>query len=338
MNFVEDFLATADLAEAPVLLREFHPAASVLLTPRYVDSRHVVMVLLDRSGNARLIAKVVRRPGDQSTLAEEARVLGALARLDRSAIRAPRLLAFAQHRNHWMLLETASPGRTLTHKLARRRPAHYWRIVDAWLGGLPATGATTATDHWFERQVVVPFSLARDVLGPGTPDHRLISATQRVLSSLVGAALPAPIEHGDLSHPNLLVSREDELSVIDWESGRLAGLAGGDAAVFLAFLSFAVHRAHGVEAEAACYGRDFLADGGVGRRWLAEYLERACIDTRWLDLVLLATWSRYAVQVFPRMAVARASTCPGAADFATRIFQNGRALRLWRMTAERVVG
>src|SRR5450432_2687022 len=75
MNLVEDYLANGDLSDAPVLLREFRPAGSVLVTPRYPDSRHVVILLLDESGDPRVVGKVVRRPDDRSTLALEADVL-----------------------------------------------------------------------------------------------------------------------------------------------------------------------------------------------------------------------------------------------------------------------
>lgn len=344
MNLVEDYLANGDLSDSPVLLREFRPSGSVLVTPRYPDSRHVVILLLDESGDPRVVGKVVRRPDDRSTLALEAEVLQGLGAGAKQITGVPRFLGFADHKDHWMLLETAISGQPLTHRDVRRHPARAWRMVDEWICSLPVESTTAECDGWFDDQIASPVRIARAVLQPSRLEHQLFRSTLDLLPELVDADLPVPIEHGDLSHPNLLVSRGGSivrrrrtLSVIDWETGRAAGLVGADAAVFLAFVAFAVDNAHGPEAEAASYGREFLREDGRGRLRLVRHLERRGVDPGLVDLILLATWSRYALSVFSRMSPGEQPQGePDRLRFAREAFRAGRPLRLWQLTLERL--
>ena len=107
----------------------------------------------------------------------------------------------------------------------------------------------------------------------------------------------------------------------------------------LAFLGFARDRAHGVEAEAASYGQRFLSPDGLGRQSLRTHLAGQNVDPKWLDLLLLATWARYSLQVFTRLAPpGESDPDDGRVDLARSIFRTGRPFRLWRMTLEHVVG
>lgn len=336
MTLLEDYLRHADLSTAPVMLREFRPAGSLLVTPRYADSRHVIALLLDGSSMPRVVGKIVRRPDDKSTLATEFEVLQRLAALSNDARTAPRPLAFVQHRQHWMLIETAVNGEILTHRRIEKAPERSWLIVDRWLRNLPITG-DTATTRWFDDQITRPLTAATAALGATTAERRLFAATKRLLRELTTAPLPMPVEHGDLSHPNLLLSR-GRLGIVDWETGRVSGLPGADAAVFLAFSGFARDRAHGVESEAASYRRHFLSPDGVGRQSLRDHLARQDIDPKWLDLILLATWTRYSLQVFTRLTPRGESDPEDRIAVAAEIFRTGRPLRLWRMTLEHVTG
>jgi aminoglycoside phosphotransferase len=338
VNLLEDYLAHADLSTAPVLLREFRPAGALLVTPRYNDSRHVVVLLLDPSANPRIVGKIVRRPHDRSTLATEFDVLERLAAQSADVRTAPRPLAFVQHRDHWMLVETAVTGVVLTHRRMKKSPQRVWRLVDDWLCGLPSVTTTAESERWFDEQIANPMRLATSTLHATADERRLFAATKRALRELTAADLPMPLEHGDLSHPNLLLSEHDRLAVVDWETGRVSGLAGADAAVFLAFLSFSLDGAHGVEAEAQCYGRSFLRPNGAGRLRLRDHLERQAVDPKWLDLILLATWARYALQVFPRLAPRGEADPDDRIKLAGELFRSGRPLRLWRMTLDYLAG
>jgi aminoglycoside phosphotransferase (APT) family kinase protein len=335
MNLLEDYLRQADLSTAPVMLREFRPAGSLLVTPRYEDSRHVIALLLDSSSQPRIVGKIVRRPDDRSTLATEFEVLQKLATLSADARTAPRPLAFVQHHGHWMLIETAVNGVILTHRRVRKAPTRSWSIVDRWLRSLPITG-NTSTTRWFNDQITAPLNVAVSMLRATQAERRMFAATKRILRPLTSASLPMPLEHGDLSHPNLLLSR-GRLGVVDWETGRVHGVPGADAAVFLAFMAFARDGAHGLEPEAAAYGRHFLSQDGQGRQLLKGHLERAEIDPKWLDLILLATWTRYALHVFPRLAPRGETDPEDRIDLARQLFRGGRSLRLWRMTLEHIV-
>jgi hypothetical protein len=105
VNVVEDFLAAAQL---PPGLSAFQPSGTVLLSSPRVTSGYATALLLDSSGEPRLVAKVSRRPLGRERLAAEYELLLLLA--GRSAGVAPLPLALEEHRGHWLLLETAVHG------------------------------------------------------------------------------------------------------------------------------------------------------------------------------------------------------------------------------------
>ena len=54
----------------------------------------------------------------------------------------------------------------------------------------------------------------------------LVERTLDALRPLRDAGLPLVLEHGDTSHPNLLLRRFGDLAVVDWELANPDGLPG----------------------------------------------------------------------------------------------------------------
>jgi Phosphotransferase enzyme family len=338
VNLVERFLATDDGARA---VNGWRPAGSIVLTPRFPDSRHVVVLLLDQAARPHIVGKVVRASGDPSTLDREADVLAAIGAGHSARIPPafPRLLALKWMGGHRLMLQTAVPGTPVTHRDARRNPERLWRNVEIWMNRLPQEPVSAANHDWLETYILNDVALARRTLvevGGMTPQIEQSMGLAIACVEALRAAVPHLVaEHGDLSHPNLMRSR-DGLAVVDWETGEPVGLPGIDSATFLAFLEFAQARAHGVNAEAIVYQREMLAPAGRGRRRMIEHLDRKGTDSGLIDHILVTTWAKAALSVFSRLLTGPKRRNDSVRDRAVARFLGGRPFRLWQATQERL--
>jgi aminoglycoside phosphotransferase len=335
VNLVEQFLTSEAGRSAVSVMSAFTAAGSVVITPRYPDSRHVVVLVVDAAGRARVVGKVVRSTDDTSTLGHEATLLGSL---DGSSVppgSVPRLLAFENLGGHWVLVQTALRGRAVTHADARSDPDRWWGRVADWLGALPV-GPPPQPAAWVDDYLGVALSFAESVLDPTPKERAAFVATEHFLSQFAQAGFRTVVEHGDLSHPNVLWSRRG-IAVVDWETGHRAGVVGADAAVFLSFLEFAKAGVHGKEGEAQVYAERLLRPGAPARERLVGYLAGQQVGEQWVDHVLLAAWSRISLAVFPRL-LSGPSGDRGreGMDLPRRLFRASRSTLLWNLTLERL--
>jgi hypothetical protein len=212
----------------------------ILLTPRFPASAHVVLLLLV-GGNVRLVAKIARLAGDEGPR-HEGRILEALAEAGIPAGAAPRFVVASEVAGHAVLVEEALQGRPLDRRLVRTDPARWIGAAVAWLANLPR--GTPGTSANLDELVREPLERVRDA----RPDDRdlgtLVERTLAALAPLESPALPAVFEHGDLSHPNLLVRHDGGLGVLDWELARRDGLPLHDLCFYLEYVA----RATGGEA------------------------------------------------------------------------------------------
>jgi aminoglycoside phosphotransferase len=339
VNLVEQVLLTP---AGNAAVDGFRPAGSIVLTPRFPDSRHVVVLLLDLRGKVRVVAKIVRAPEDPSTLDQEASVLGALARLaarrPQLARSVPRLLALDWVKGHRVMLQSAVTGRPVTHLDARRRGERWWRITQDWLDELRVEPGAGPGVDWLDSYIGARINLAAVSMRSRTsafPDlHRAMGLTATLALELRSAAPFAVVEHGDLSHPNVLASKSG-LSVVDWETGHAEGLIGVDAAVFLTFLEFARASAHGVEKEVAVYAETMLDPAGPARARLARHLADRDVNPEFIDHVLAVAWGRVALGVFPRLLAGPQSLNLAAEARAAQLFTESRPFQLWMMSLNR---
>lgn len=335
MNLVEDFLANADLSDLPAVLSTFQPTGTLLLSPRRDTSRYATALLLDASGRVSIVAKIVRRPHHQERLVAEFEMLRLLASRLADPPIAPLPLALAEHRGHWLLLETAVDGTPLSgHRLARS-PRRMWQRVDDWLLGLSSRTATVG-EAWHAEQISNPMRRIEHALPATSEERRLFALTESLTHELAGVSMPAPIEHGDLFKTHLTALPSRRLAAIDWELGRAEGLIGADAATFLIDVFRAPTGGLAGDATALAYARHFLDAGGVARQWMQEHLERQGVERRWVDHILLATLARRALHVWePVVSETSAAPAPQR-DHARQLFRGFWSLRLWRMTLEQM--
>jgi len=208
----------------------------VFITPRFRESRHVVILLLSpESGRPVLVAKLPRLTACDRALAREAYNLRALenvqSELDEGSV--PALVAFEEDGQYPLLLETALCGEPISPVAIRRNRSGTVTAASRWLEQLGAATRSQADGTWYERLVTAPLHalLARAADGQV---RELVGETLALAETLRAARMQLVFEHGDFGHPNLLLRAGGQLSVLDWERGDPAGLPAQDLFFFLA--------------------------------------------------------------------------------------------------------
>lgn len=277
----------------------------VAVTPRFRASAHVVfMALADGSPDPVLVAKVSRLPGGADTLLREAENLRAVQAARAGGFDSvPRLVAEDDVADSRLLVETGLAGRVLSAAMVRRRPQACAEALLAWLTELhSATLRVPADDDdVFDRLVVQPLRDLARWLPPGSGADVLVALTAELVRPLRELAVPLVMEHGDLSAPNILVSRSGELGVVDWELAQPRGLPAQDLYFGLTYLAFArAGAARPAEYLAAFHGAFFGPDA-----WAAPYVERYAASLRLpreaLVPLFVACWGRYVARRAARL-------------------------------------
>ena len=305
-------LAAFGVAERP---------ACVMLTPRFGTSRHVVaLVLATETGRPALVAKLPRLAGDGGALSREAAGLSAVRRALGETSSVPRLIAHLTDRPHPLLVETAIDGRPLSPaEIARDRDGCLEPAV-GWLERVARTSAREPgpedDEARFRALIEAPLLALAAGEAADAPPAALVEQTLEALAPLRDAGLPLVLEHGDTSHPNLLLRRFGDLAVVDWELANPDGLPGHDLAFFLVYAAGAARRRD--EAETARRLHDaFFGSEPWAWRWWARYLQTLDLDPELGGRLWLASCAR-AVAVGAK----RGHGLRGAA--------NVRQLPLWR--------
>jgi hypothetical protein len=112
------------------------------------------------------------------------------------------------------------------------------------------------------------------------------------------------IEHGDLSHPNLLVLDEGpppRIGVVDWELGEPHGLPLLDLLFFLGYVAFAERRLRTPSEHADAIEAAFCGPTAWAATAAALAAEEAGIDRALLGPLLVATWTRALARLLGRL-------------------------------------
>ncbi len=292
--------------------------ASLLVTPRFQASAHVVaLVVPPDADRPTLVVKVHRLAGSTQTLDAEATCLGLLAaREPGGTAGVPRLIAHAPIGGHAAIVETALSGRPLDPIAVRRDRPGAIRDVGAWARTLHVSEPSSPGDDRWSRLIVPSLAMLDAVLADEQTDRETVSRARDLVAPLMSAGLPVAIEHGDLSHPNLL--RLDGsgggggggggaggIGAIDWELGEPAGYPLVDFLFFLGYVAGATGgkgRASTAEEHARRIGTAFF-DGDQWALGAAEaYADAAGIDRALVRPLLGATWTRALARLSGRLA------------------------------------
>jgi len=286
-------------------------STSVLVTPRFPTSRHVVaLVVPDGERDPALVVKIPRLAEDTGGVEHEAEVLRSLEGVPG----VPRALALARAHGRCGLVETAVRGVPLNPRAVRHDAEASVRTVRAWLERLP----TAAPDREAaERLIGRPLAAAESL------EPRLVERTLAAVAPLAGSEFPLVLEHGDVSHPNLVLQPDGSLAVIDWELAEPRGLPLNDLCFFLAYVAACRDGADSADAVATSFLRAFVGRDAWGGRIVLEEARRLGLPSGLVEPLFLAVWARDAAR-FP----ARAGLGAGS--------QESRPHVRWRLAVEHV--
>lgn len=305
---------------------------SILLTPRFPTSRHVVaLVFAPGSREPKLVVKVPRQPGDNASVRNEASVLrGLMSAGGGSATGVPEVVGSKDVGPYTVLVETALTGTPLDPRLVA---ADLQRAVAAgveFVRMLPLTAAENT--HWYERTVTSPLEALAALTGKQTAMAALMDRTHKLLAPLRKERLPAVVEHGDLSHPNLFLKHNDGLQVVDWERSRTDGIPGHDLVFYLQYLSESSEGAFSREEQLAAFEKAF-GRGGWALEPLLAHLEVRGVDAALVELLVAATWVRSAATLALRLEGENSMSAGSTAVQAA--VESDRDFWLWRHVVER---
>jgi hypothetical protein len=312
---------------------------TVLLTPRFVTSRHLV-ALVSRPGDSRplVVAKIPRRPGDNQGVHHEAATLRRLTELARAPLPGvPLLLGTVDVGGHTLLVETAVQGTPLDPPAVRLDRERAVRAGAAFVGELPVVRPAEDNRDWYGPALVEPLDALAELVPMGGETARLCARTHAVLQPLRDAALPAVFEHGDLSDPNLFLGPDGELQVIDWERATASGVPAHDLLFFLQFVAEATRGATERPAQLAAFDDAFVGPGAWTRPVLLEHLRARGIDPELLPLLVLATWARASATLVPRLVPdSELGAAAPSAEALAAALSHDRDVALWRHALTRV--
>ena len=311
---------------------EVQDLSFVLLTPRFRTSRHAVSLLVPRgSTEPTLVAKRPRLADDLQGIAREASVIGAVEASPGSAGTIPRVVAFEPSAPQPVLVETALAGETITPAMLRGSPSTYVEAIVSWLARLP-TAPAGSDPSWYERLVERPLELFADAFPAEAEESRLVDRTLSLVEPIRNTSFPLVVEHGDLSHPNLIRLRDGRVGVLDWELGEERGLPLHDLCFFLAYVAFATRQARETTELVTAFDEAFIGQDAWAAPTLRAYADRLGLHANVLLPLFVCCWARYTSRL-----VTRAEGEPGREKQnvdTSRWLRGNRYYALWKRAVE----
>jgi hypothetical protein len=301
----------------------------VVLTPRFRNSSHVVFLLLPEAGSG-LVAKVCRQRGPCEKLDLEARNLRAVQALLGGVESIPRAVAFDSRDDHMILMQTALPGRAMDRATVRRRGPQCCEGVLDWLIDIQMAAPTTPGPDGFERLIGADLAHLQ-ALFPA--DRELLDKTRSLVAPLSGIGFPLVLEHGDLSHPNLLLGPGERVGVIDWEQAELRGLPAVDLFFFLAYVARAMGQARSTGEALRAIDQAFFGPRSWARPYAHRYAERLGLPTEALTPLFIACWLRQVAGLARKVASGGEDPGSRGQAFLDWLHSNWR-FAVWRHAVE----
>ncbi|MCZ7539848.1 MAG: aminoglycoside phosphotransferase family protein [Anaerolineae bacterium] len=201
-----------------------------------------------------------------------------------------------------------------------------------WLADVAAPLRGTLDEAAFARLVSEPLAAFAAGFPLAREDEALLATTRESAERLRGAGLPLVLEHGDLSHPNLILRAGGGLGVVDWELAQLAGLPAHDLFFFLAYVAFARSDARTTEAQIAAFRAAFFERDAWARPYALAYAGRLGLATEWLGPLFVLCWARYTGRLWERVNAAEGA--PSRNGDRAAWLRGNRYYALWQVAAQ----
>jgi aminoglycoside phosphotransferase (APT) family kinase protein len=327
LSFIEQNRSLPDLKELPATL------STLMLTPRFKVSRHVIFLVLEKGQvQPRLVAKIPRLPHLRESIGYEADILQTIHGLRAGGFQSiPRVIAYQDHYGYPILLESAINGRLMSPDVVRRDPEKMTQITYDWLLDVQSQPTFSHDGRWYDELVEAALIALRTDLPLNDKEHDLLLQCEQYLSVLKHLRLPYVLEHGDLGHPNLILTGRDSIGVIDWELANLRGLLAGDLFFFLGYVAFSRNHANESGDYISAFKGAFFDGQPWARPYIQSFVKALGIPSDVVPALFLLCWLRYLVRFVERLQVQKSpSMNPEMLD----VVRKNRYYALWKYTVE----
>lgn len=316
--------------------------SALVITPRFQASSHVVFLVWgEASANPVLVAKTPRLKNATASLHREVSNLRLVQSGRQTPLASvPQVVAYEPYHDYPVLIETALIGQAMDPAYTRRHYQHCCDAMTTWLIDLQQRGSNGQQDgktDWFVEQVERPIRYFRQRFPVNAQEVELLAHTEALLAPLRGWPAPLVFEHGDLSHPNLLVLPSGEPGVLDWELANPHGLPACDLFLFLTYVAFARHDAQSSSAYQAAFQEAFFAPTAWTSPYVRRYGEALTLPAAMMTPLFVLTWLRYIVTQLVRLDdgqyredAAIAQCTPATAQW----LRQNRYYALWRTAVQ----
>lgn len=286
---------------------------SVLITPRFAASAHVVAIYLNRrNGRPVLVVKTPRSAAGVGALSAEASGLREVYRRWPDADGSfPVCLAFESYGDAVFLVETGLDGSSLSAAGVRKHPASSQAAIVEWATTLSERTARPGNLRGATgRLALKPLATWRDASLGDAATRQLVDRTRRIVARLDERVSTLVVEHGDLSAPNLLLDRKGRLQVVDWELAEPNGLPGFDLFFALTFIASALANARTVPEHLAAFEAAFFGEDAWATPHVRHYARRLSIPSQAITPLFVTACSRWATRMSGRLEAAGGSDQP----------------------------
>jgi hypothetical protein len=218
------------------------------------------------------------------------------AKAAESGIRVPKLLGQGRFGEHPYLVESAVTGEKASAVL-QNQPERLEDLLSRLVGWMTAWNLATSQSRILSRELLEEILIrpAQELVADLREDGHYLAALAALADRLVGQSMPFVQVHGDLTMVNVLVDRNLQLGVIDWETARPAFLPMAD------FVYAAVDAVAAIDdyrdrpaAYAACFIRRGRYADLIGRLQ-AQLAEKLRLTADEVTLCSHAAWINFAL-------------------------------------------
>ncbi|MCB0084995.1 MAG: aminoglycoside phosphotransferase family protein [Caldilineaceae bacterium] len=312
------------------------PLTSVILTPRFQASSHVVFLLISQhKATPVLVAKTPRLASATAAISREAANLQRVQALRPQGFASiPQVVAYEEHCGRPLLVETALVGKPMDPALVRQQRSQCCTAVVDWLLELQ-TPACDQVAHaapiadWYAGLIAQPLRYLAEHFPLSASEEQLLQTTAALAEPLQTMSLPLPFEHGDVSHPNLFLLPNGSAGVVDWELALPVGLPACDLFFFLTYAAFAHAGAGEQGGHLEAFTEAFWGPTPWTKAFVPRYAAAMGLPRESLTPLFVLTWLRYLVGLLSRLADANGLAGRFDDETANWLRQN-RYFALWQ--------
>lgn len=259
------------------------------------------LVFVETDAQPVLIVKLPRVAESNAGLQREAKILKAIHDRRKAVMPGvPQVVFYEESR----LGETLIRGVPLFTQLNRQNYRDLALKATDWLIKLAGESRSATSGSGWSQQIELllnDFSEKFDQI----LDRRDIEAARRIIKQI--EALPSIIEHRDFSPWNVLITSNDEIGILDWESAELNGLPLLDLIYFLTYLTFFVEGAMATKQYDESYRRCWslhTTSGQVNNECVRHYCDVLQLDENCMPALRLLTWLLHSHSEYERLRAA----------------------------------